>query len=137
MTKAGAAATFIKNFSWGNKDQNEVADLITNKKMSDTDAAKQWINEQSDRLAGLDAGQLGPLLEVPSPRALRTDTSLGNAHGMHQRPAVRSRRSLRVVRIGWLAADGVLAGLSSRPRAPGRRPPARPPAGRAAGSGST
>jgi len=48
LDSAGAAATFIKNFSWGNKDQNEVADLITNKKMSDTDAAKQWINEHPD-----------------------------------------------------------------------------------------
>jgi glycine betaine/proline transport system substrate-binding protein len=45
---AGAAGTFIKNFKWGNKDQNEVADLITNKKMSDSDAAKQWIDEHPD-----------------------------------------------------------------------------------------
>jgi len=28
--------------------QNEVADLITNKKMSDEDAAKQWITEHPD-----------------------------------------------------------------------------------------
>jgi glycine betaine/proline transport system substrate-binding protein len=48
MNSAGAAATFIKNFKWGNKDQNEVADLITNKKMSDADAAKQWIDEHPD-----------------------------------------------------------------------------------------
>src|SRR6185436_18373422 len=26
MNSGGAAATFIKNFQWGNKDQNEVAD---------------------------------------------------------------------------------------------------------------
>ncbi|HEY7132487.1 MAG TPA: ABC transporter substrate-binding protein [Candidatus Limnocylindrales bacterium] len=44
----GDAATFIKNFEWGNKDQNEVADLITNKKLSDEDAAKQWIDEHPD-----------------------------------------------------------------------------------------
>jgi len=44
-TTGGAAATFIKNFSWKNADQNEVADLITNKNMSPEDAAKQWINE--------------------------------------------------------------------------------------------
>ena len=48
LSNGGDAATFIKNFSWGNKDQNEVADLITNKKMSDEDAAKQWIDEHPD-----------------------------------------------------------------------------------------
>jgi glycine betaine/proline transport system substrate-binding protein len=48
LSSAGDAGTFIKNFSWGNKDQNEVADLITNKKMSDEDAAKQWITEHPD-----------------------------------------------------------------------------------------
>jgi len=48
LNSAGDAGTFIKNFSWGNKDQNEVADLITNKKMSDEDAAKQWITEHPD-----------------------------------------------------------------------------------------
>ncbi len=48
LDSAGAAGTFIKNFTWGNKDQNEVADLITNKKMSDEDAAKQWIDEHPD-----------------------------------------------------------------------------------------
>ena len=48
LDSAGAAGTFIKNFKWGNKDQNEVADLITNKKMSDEDAAKQWIDEHPD-----------------------------------------------------------------------------------------
>jgi glycine betaine/proline transport system substrate-binding protein len=48
LDSAGAAGTFIKNFKWGNKDQNEVADLITNKKMSDADAAKQWIDEHPD-----------------------------------------------------------------------------------------
>ncbi len=44
MTSGGDAATFIKNFSWGNKDQNSVADAITNKNMSPEDAAKQWID---------------------------------------------------------------------------------------------
>jgi glycine betaine/proline transport system substrate-binding protein len=48
LTSGGAAATFIKNFKWGNKDQNEVADLITNKKMTDEAAAKQWIGEHPD-----------------------------------------------------------------------------------------
>ena len=48
MSSAGAAATFIKNFKWGNQDQNEVADLITNKNKSPEDAAKQWIDEHPD-----------------------------------------------------------------------------------------
>ena len=48
LNKSGDAATFIKNFKWRNEDQNEVADLITNKKMSDEDAAKQWITEHPD-----------------------------------------------------------------------------------------
>lgn len=43
-SSAGDAATFIKNFSWGNKDQNSVADAITNKNMTPEDAAKQWID---------------------------------------------------------------------------------------------
>jgi len=44
MTGGGDAATFIKNFSWGNEDQNSVADAITNKKLSAEDAAKAWID---------------------------------------------------------------------------------------------
>jgi glycine betaine/proline transport system substrate-binding protein len=44
LNGAGAAATFIKNFQWGNKDQNSVADAITNKNMTPEDAAKQWID---------------------------------------------------------------------------------------------
>jgi glycine betaine/proline transport system substrate-binding protein len=40
----GAAATFIKNFKWGNADQNSVADAITNKNMTPEAAAKQWID---------------------------------------------------------------------------------------------
>ena len=43
-TDSGDAATFIKNFKWANKDQNSVADAITNKNMSPEDAAKQWID---------------------------------------------------------------------------------------------
>jgi glycine betaine/proline transport system substrate-binding protein len=43
-TDGGDAATFIKNFTWGNADQNSVADAITNKAMSPEDAAKQWID---------------------------------------------------------------------------------------------
>jgi glycine betaine/proline transport system substrate-binding protein len=44
MDTAGDAATFIKNFSWGNADQNSVADAITNKNMKELDAAKVWID---------------------------------------------------------------------------------------------
>jgi glycine betaine/proline transport system substrate-binding protein len=41
---AGAAGTFIKNFKWGNADQNSVADGITNKNLSPEAAAKVWID---------------------------------------------------------------------------------------------
>ena len=44
MESGGAAATFIKNFTWANADQNSVADAITNKNMTPEDAAKQWID---------------------------------------------------------------------------------------------
>ena len=44
LDKGGDAATFIKNFKWGNADQNSVADAITNKKMTDEEAAKAWID---------------------------------------------------------------------------------------------
>jgi glycine betaine/proline transport system substrate-binding protein len=44
METGGDAATFIKNFKWGNADQNSVADAITNKNMTPEDAAKQWID---------------------------------------------------------------------------------------------
>jgi glycine betaine/proline transport system substrate-binding protein len=43
-TDGGAAATFVKNFKWGNADQNSVADAITNKSMTPEEAAKQWID---------------------------------------------------------------------------------------------
>ena len=48
LNTAGDAATFIKNFSWTNADQNEVADLITNGGKSDTEAAKVWVDEHPD-----------------------------------------------------------------------------------------
>ena len=48
LNSAGDAATFIKNFKWGNADQNEVADAITNKNMSPEDAAKTWIDAHPD-----------------------------------------------------------------------------------------
>ena len=48
---AADAATFIKNFSWGNADQNAVADAITNKSMSPENAAKQWIDANPTKWA--------------------------------------------------------------------------------------
>jgi glycine betaine/proline transport system substrate-binding protein len=48
LNTAGDAATFIKNFNWTNADQNAVADSITNKKLSDADAAKLWIDAHPD-----------------------------------------------------------------------------------------
>ena len=48
LTSAGDAGTFIKNFKWANKDQNSVADAITNKNMSPEDAAKAWIDSHPD-----------------------------------------------------------------------------------------
>jgi glycine betaine/proline transport system substrate-binding protein len=50
-TDGGDAATFIKNFTWGNADQNSVADAITNKSMSPEDAAKQWIDANPTKWA--------------------------------------------------------------------------------------
>jgi glycine betaine/proline transport system substrate-binding protein len=51
METGGDAATFIKNFKWGNADQNSVADAITNKAMSPEDAAKQWIDANPTKWA--------------------------------------------------------------------------------------
>lgn len=48
LASAGGAGTFIKNFSWTNADQNEVADLMTNGNMSPEDAAKKWIDAHPD-----------------------------------------------------------------------------------------
>jgi glycine betaine/proline transport system substrate-binding protein len=44
LESAGDAGTFIKNFKWGNADQNSVADAITNKNMKELEAAKVWID---------------------------------------------------------------------------------------------
>jgi glycine betaine/proline transport system substrate-binding protein len=48
QSSAGAAATFIKNFSWKNSDQNEVADAITSGGMTPEAAAKKWIDAHPD-----------------------------------------------------------------------------------------
>ena len=47
-TKAPKAAQFIKNFKWTAADQNEVANSITNDKMSREDAAKKWVDAHQD-----------------------------------------------------------------------------------------
>jgi len=46
--KAPKAAQFIKNFKWTAADQNEVANSITNEKMSREDAAKKWADAHQD-----------------------------------------------------------------------------------------
>lgn len=43
--KGGDAATFIKNFKWTNKDQNVVADYITNGGMTPAAAGEQWVKD--------------------------------------------------------------------------------------------
>lgn len=40
----GKAATFLKNFSWGTEDQNKVALMIADQKMSPQDAAEEWVD---------------------------------------------------------------------------------------------
>ncbi len=44
------AATFIKNFSWTNADQDSVALDISNK-MTDDAAAKKWVDAHPDEVA--------------------------------------------------------------------------------------
>ncbi|MFD8686429.1 ABC transporter substrate-binding protein [Streptomyces sp. NPDC059651] len=40
----GKAASFLKKFSWGTEDQNEVALMIADQKMSPQDAAEEWVH---------------------------------------------------------------------------------------------
>ncbi|WP_406172867.1 ABC transporter substrate-binding protein [Streptomyces sp. NBC_00996] len=42
------AAQFLKNFNWTNEQQNEVAALIADKKMSSEKAAEQWVKANPD-----------------------------------------------------------------------------------------
>ena len=46
--KAAKAAQFIKNFKWTAADQNEVANDITNNKMTREDAGKKWADAHQD-----------------------------------------------------------------------------------------
>ena len=45
------AVSFIKNFSWTNDDQNQVAEYIANEGMSDDAAAKKWVDANPDKWA--------------------------------------------------------------------------------------
>ncbi|WP_406089284.1 ABC transporter substrate-binding protein [Streptomyces sp. NBC_01013] len=40
----GKAASFLKKFSWGTEDQNKVALMIADQKMSPQDAAREWVD---------------------------------------------------------------------------------------------
>ncbi|MEU0113007.1 ABC transporter substrate-binding protein [Streptomyces bobili] len=42
------AAEFLKNFSWTNDQQNEVASMIADKKMSADEAAEKWVKANPD-----------------------------------------------------------------------------------------
>ena len=44
------AVNLIKNFSWTNADQNQVAEYIAEKKMSDDAAAKMWIDANQSKV---------------------------------------------------------------------------------------
>ena len=39
----------IKNFTWTNDDQNQVAEYIANEGMKDDDAAKKWVDANPDK----------------------------------------------------------------------------------------
>jgi glycine betaine/proline transport system substrate-binding protein len=43
-TSSGPGYALVKNFTWKNADQNQVADWITNDNMTAEDAAKKWLN---------------------------------------------------------------------------------------------
>lgn len=45
------AVNLIKNFTWSNDDQNEVAKWITVDKMSGDDAAKKWVEANPDKVS--------------------------------------------------------------------------------------
>ncbi len=45
------AVNLIKNFTWTNDDQNEVAKWITVDKMSGDDAAKKWVDANPDKVS--------------------------------------------------------------------------------------
>ena len=48
VDKGGKAVEFLKNFSWSNADQNELADYLVNEKLSPADAATRWMDAHPD-----------------------------------------------------------------------------------------
>ncbi|GAA2914179.1 ABC transporter substrate-binding protein [Streptomyces thioluteus] len=46
--KGGDAASFLKKFRWTKKDQNEVAQLMAEDKLSAEDAAERWVKRHPD-----------------------------------------------------------------------------------------
>jgi glycine betaine/proline transport system substrate-binding protein len=50
MDSGSTAATLVKNFTWTNDDQNQVAAYITADKMSPEDAAAKWVKDNPDKV---------------------------------------------------------------------------------------
>uniref|UniRef100_UPI00403FDEF0 ABC transporter substrate-binding protein n=1 Tax=Streptomyces sp. TG1A-60 TaxID=3129111 RepID=UPI00403FDEF0 len=48
----GKAAEFLKNFKWTAEDQNKVAKMITQDKLSSQEAAKKWVEANKDTVEG-------------------------------------------------------------------------------------
>ncbi|MFI9204762.1 ABC transporter substrate-binding protein [Streptomyces sp. NPDC053048] len=46
--KGGKAARFLKNFTWSKADQNEVAQMIAEDRLSADEAAKRWVEKHPD-----------------------------------------------------------------------------------------
>ncbi|MCD9142828.1 ABC transporter substrate-binding protein [Streptomyces albireticuli] len=46
--KGGKAARFLKNFHWSKDDQNEVAQMIAEEKLSAEEAAERWVERHPD-----------------------------------------------------------------------------------------
>jgi glycine betaine/proline transport system substrate-binding protein len=55
-TSGSPAWTLVKNFSWTNEDQNEVAKSIAVEKLSDEAAAKKWVDANPDKVKAWLAG---------------------------------------------------------------------------------
>ena len=51
MDSGSPAATLVQNFEWTNDDQNLVAKYIAADGMSQEDAARQWIEDNPDKVA--------------------------------------------------------------------------------------
>ncbi len=55
-TSGSPAYNLVKNFKWSNADQNQVAKYIAEDKMSDTAAAKKWVDANPDKVKAWMAG---------------------------------------------------------------------------------